>query len=74
MFKNKNEQDNKYQVNERIRAKVVRVVGDNVDNAGVMTLHEALKLADEMELDLVLISEKADPPVCRIIDFQKFLY
>jgi len=50
------------------------VVGDNIDNAGVMSIEEARKLANDMELDLVLISDKADPPVCRVIDFQKFLY
>jgi len=49
------------------------VVGDNIEG-GVMSIEEARKLADEKELDLVLISEKADPPVCRIIDYQKFLY
>lgn len=50
------------------------MVGDNIDNAGVMSIEEARKLANDMELDLVLISDKADPPVCRVIDFQKFLY
>jgi translation initiation factor IF-3 len=50
------------------------VVGDNIDEPGVYPTNEALKLADEMELDLVEISPKADPPVCRIIDYQKFLY
>lgn len=49
------------------------MVGDNIEG-GVMSIEEARKLADEKELDLVLISEKADPPVCRIIDYQKFLY
>jgi translation initiation factor IF-3 len=49
-------------------------VGDNIDNAGVMSIEEARKLANDRELDLVLISDKADPPVCRVIDFQKFLY
>ena len=39
-----------------------------------MSIEEARKLADNMELDLVLIAEKADPPVCRVIDYQKFLY
>jgi translation initiation factor IF-3 len=39
-----------------------------------MTIEEARKLADQLELDLVLISDKADPPVCRVIDYQKFLY
>ena len=74
MLKKRNEQDSKYLKNEQIRAKVVRVVGENIDNVGILSIQEALKLADEMELDLVLISEKADPPVCRIIDYQKFLY
>jgi translation initiation factor IF-3 len=74
VLKKRNEQDSKYLKNEQIRAKVVRVVGENIDNVGIMSIQEALKLADEMELDLVLISEKADPPVCRVIDYQKFLY
>jgi translation initiation factor IF-3 len=63
-----------HRINNRIRAKVVRVVGDNVKNQGVYSIEDALKLADEMELDLVEISPKADPPVCKIIDYQKFLY
>lgn len=74
MLRKKNEQESKYLKNEQIRTKVVRVVGENIDSAGVMSIEEARKLADDMELDLVLISDKADPPVCRIIDFQKFLY
>ncbi len=49
------------------------MVGDNVEPA-VMTTHAALELANELELDLVEISPKADPPVCRIIDYKKFLY
>jgi translation initiation factor IF-3 len=52
----------------------VRIVGDNVDEPGVYPTNEAMKMADEQELDLVEISPKADPPVCRIIDYQKFLY
>jgi translation initiation factor IF-3 len=63
-----------HKINNEIRAKSVRIVGDNVDNQGVFTLQEALKLADELELDLVEISPNADPPVCKIIDYQKFLY
>jgi translation initiation factor IF-3 len=50
------------------------LVGDNIENPGVYSLSDALKMADEMELDLVEISPQADPPVCKIIDFQKFLY
>jgi translation initiation factor IF-3 len=52
---------------------VVRVVGDEI-KAEVMSIQDALKLADKMELDLVEISPNADPPVCRIVDYQKFLY
>ena len=52
----------------------VRVVGDNIPEAKVMWTREALRLADELELDLIEISPKAVPPVCRIADYQKFLY
>ena len=49
-------------------------MGDNIENPGIFALRDALKIADELELDLVEISPKADPPVCKIIDYQKFLY
>ncbi|MDE6153176.1 MAG: translation initiation factor IF-3 [Muribaculaceae bacterium] len=62
-----------HNINERIRAREVRLVGDNVEN-GIYSLHDALKLADELELDLVEISPNAAPPVCKILDYQKFLY
>ncbi|MCF6333941.1 MAG: translation initiation factor IF-3, partial [Draconibacterium sp.] len=52
----------------------VRLVGDNIENQGVFDLRDAMKLADELELDLVEISPKAEPPVCKIIDYSKFLY
>jgi translation initiation factor IF-3 len=70
----KKETEKLHLINQEIRAKVIRVVGENVTNPGVMSIHEALKLADELELDLVEISPQADPPVCRIVDYQKFLY
>lgn len=54
-------------------AKMVRVVGEEIE-AEIMSIQDALKLADRMELDLVEISPHADPPVCKIIDYQKFLY
>lgn len=63
-----------FAINERIRARTVRVVGDNVENPGVFSLQEALKIAEELELDLVEISPNADPPVCKVVDYQKFLY
>ena len=52
----------------------MRVVGDNVGQPQVLPIRDALKLADELELDLIEISPKAEPPVCRIDDYQKFFY
>lgn len=49
-------------------------MGDNIENPGVISTSHALKLADSMDLDLVEISPKAVPPVCKITDYQKFLY
>ena len=57
-----------------ITAQQVRVVGENVETPKVVSLKEALAMADEQGLDLVEISPKADPPVCRIVDYSKFLY
>ena len=61
---------NQYSINERIRAREVRLVGENVEQ-GVYSTHEALRIAEEQGLDLVEISPNAVPPVCRIIDYQK---
>lgn len=63
-----------HKINRAIRATHIRLVGDNVDNPGVVSVPEALKLSDELGLDLVEISPNADPPVCKIIDYSKFLY
>ncbi|MBE9466871.1 MAG: translation initiation factor IF-3 [Bacteroidetes bacterium] len=63
-----------YNINRRIRATQVRVVGDNIENPGVFSVQEALKMSEKLELDLVEISPNADPPVCKIIDYNKFLY
>jgi len=52
----------------------VRVVGENVENPDIYPIEEAIRIADELELDLVEISPKADPPVCKVIDYNKFLY
>lgn len=62
-----------YATNEYIRAREVRLVGDNVEQ-GIYPIAQALKIAEKQELDLVEISPNAEPPVCRIIDYQKFLY
>lgn len=50
------------------------MVGDNIANPGVYSLSEARRMAEDLELDLVEISAKADPPVCKILDYQKYLY
>lgn len=75
---NRNKQQNdklkdQYRINERIRVREVRVVGDDVE-AGVYPTQEALRMAEAQGLDLVEISPNAAPPVCRITDYQKFLY
>ncbi len=60
-------------INEHIRAREVRLVGDNVE-PGIYSIQDALKKAEELELDLVEISAAANPPVCKILDYQKYLY
>lgn len=62
-----------YRVNEQIHAREVRIVGEGIESQ-VYPLYQALKIAEEHELDLVEISPNAQPPVCRIIDYSKFLY
>ncbi len=63
-----------HRINRNIRVPQVRLVGDNIENPGVYPTMEAIKIADEQDLDLVEISPNADPPVCKITDYQKFLY
>ncbi|MDR1718967.1 MAG: translation initiation factor IF-3 [Dysgonamonadaceae bacterium] len=62
-----------YRVNDKIRAKEVRLVGDNVEQ-GIYPLSSALSIATGQGMDLVEISPNAAPPVCRVIDYQKFIY
>ena len=66
--------ENPNRINNEITAPTVRIVGDNVEPNLVLPIAKAIALADEMELDLVEISPNAEPPVCRIVDYQKFLY
>ena len=66
--------DDGLRINEEITASQVRLVGENIPEQGVYSLRDALRMADDQELDLVEISAKADPPVCRIMDYQKYLY
>jgi translation initiation factor IF-3 len=66
--------DEENRINEEIISVKVRLVGDNIETPGIYTIVEALKLARQMNLDLIEISPGAQPPVCRIEDYQKFLY
>lgn len=61
-------------INEQITAPQVRLVGDNIAEPGVYPISKAMRIADELELDLVEISAKADPPVCKVMDYQKYIY
>ena len=61
-------------INGQITAPQVRLVGDNIPEPGIWPIAKALQLADQLELDLVEISAKADPPVCKILDYQKYMY
>ncbi|WP_262500724.1 translation initiation factor IF-3 [Psychroflexus gondwanensis] len=65
--------ENPHKINDKIRAPKVRLVGENV-KVDIYSLKEALAMAEEQELDLVEISPKADPPVCKVMDYKKFLY
>ena len=68
------DKDGGNKINREITAPMVRVVGDNVEPNLVIPTYKAIAMAEEMELDLVEISANANPPVCRIVDYQKFLY
>src|SRR3954464_2556352 len=69
----KKEQQQEHRTNHMIRVPQVRLVGDNVE-VGVYSIQDAIRMAQEQALDLVEISPTADPPVCKIIDYNKFLY
>ncbi|HPE42891.1 MAG TPA: translation initiation factor IF-3 [Bacteroidales bacterium] len=62
-----------HKINDRITAPMVRVVGENVEN-GIYPLREAIAIAEGLQLDLVEISPTANPPVCKVIDYKKFLF
>ena len=61
-------------INEQIRDKEIRLIGENGEQLGIMSAREAMKLAEEAELDLVKIAPTAKPPVCKIIDYGKYRY
>jgi len=66
--------EKKFLINNQIKASKVRVIDQEGKNLGVFSLEEALKMARERNLDLIQITDKADPPVCKIFDYGKFLY
>ncbi|MDA9646607.1 translation initiation factor IF-3 [Flavobacteriaceae bacterium] len=65
--------EDQHKINRKITAQELRLVGDNVE-VGVYSLSQALAIAREQEVDLVEISPKAVPPVCKVMDYKKFLY
>ena len=69
----KDDNKDQYRINGQIRAKEVRLVGDNIESK-VYHIAQALRIAEEHEADLVEISPTAQPPVCRVIEYSKFLY
>ncbi len=72
-FKRPGVKEELHKINERIYAKKVRVVGDDIE-AGIYSISEALEMARNLGLDLVEIAPNIDPPVCKIVDYGKFLY
>ncbi|MDO5036479.1 MAG: translation initiation factor IF-3 [Porphyromonas sp.] len=70
---NQKNQEPSNRTNGQIRAREVRLVGDNVEQ-GIYSIQEAQRIANEQGLDLVEISANAEPPVCKVLDFQKFAY
>jgi translation initiation factor IF-3 len=63
-----------FRINEMIRVREVRLIGPDGENVGVVSTREALKIAEDAELDLVEVAPNSKPPVCRVMDFGKFLY
>ena len=66
--------EDEIRINENITAKQVRLIDANNENRGIVSIREALALAEEEDLDLIEISPQANPPVCKILDFGKFRY
>jgi translation initiation factor IF-3 len=66
-------EDNRLKINYQIKSPTVKLVGENV-KIGVYSITEAIKIADDLNLDLVEVSPSQIPPICRIVDYEKFLY
>jgi len=63
-----------FRVNEMIRVAEVRLIGPNNENIGVVPIQQALQIARDADLDLVEVAPNSEPPVCRVMDFGKFLF
>ncbi|MBI1793499.1 MAG: translation initiation factor IF-3 [Chloroflexi bacterium] len=74
LYKEKHISANEFRVNETIRVPEVRLIGPNGENIGVVSIKQALQIARDAELDLVEVSGNTTPPVCRVMDFGKFIY
>jgi len=74
LYKEKHISANEFRVNETIRVPEVRLIGANGENIGVVSIKQALQIARDAELDLVEVSGNTTPPVCRVMDFGKFIY
>lgn len=61
-------------INNRIRAKEIRLIDDKGEQLGILPIEKALQMAKEKELDLIQVTEKVEPPVCKIMDYGKYLY
>lgn len=70
---NRKEEEKKFKINWQIKAPYVKLVGDNV-TAGVYSIKEAIQIGDDLNLDVVEIGAAQSPPICKIIDYEKFLY
>lgn len=62
-----------HRINDEIRFKEIRLVGEH-DETGIMPTYKAIKMGDELELDLVCINDKAEVPICKLLDYEKFIY
>ena len=73
-FKEQTISTTNFRVNEMIRVAEVRLIGPNNENIGVVPIQKALQIARDADLDLVEVAPNSDPPVCRVLDFGKFLF
>jgi len=74
LYKEKHISANEFRVNETIRVPEVRLIGADGENIGVVSIKQALQIARDADLDLVEVSGNTTPPVCRVMDFGKFIY